>query len=80
MGELPMPSLPSDALSDSARWSGRSEEMRILAEEMQDTEMRAMMFRLAADYEHMAARADEGHAASAEPLDRRSNKALKSPG
>ncbi len=28
--------MPSNALSNFARWSGRSEEMRILAEQMQD--------------------------------------------
>ena len=49
----------SNALSNFARWSGRSEEMRIMAEEMQDPTARAMMLRLSADYGRLAERAEE---------------------
>ena len=51
--------MPSNALSNFARWSGRSEEMRIMAEELQDPTARAMMLRLSADYGRLAERAEE---------------------
>jgi hypothetical protein len=47
--------------------------MRVLAEEMQDPTMRAMMLRLAADYERLAERADERRSASAKPRDSAEN-------
>jgi hypothetical protein len=36
------------------RWGNRSEEVRILADEMQDLESKAMMLQLAADWESLA--------------------------
>jgi hypothetical protein len=51
--------VPSNLLSNFARWSGRSEEMRILAEEMQDPTAKAMMLRLSADYERLAEHAEK---------------------
>ena len=51
--------MPSNALSNFARWSGRCEEMRIMAEEMHDPTARAMMLRLSADYGRLAERAEE---------------------
>jgi hypothetical protein len=51
--------MPSNSLSNSARWGNRSEEMRILADEMQDLGAKAMMLQLAADCESLAKLADE---------------------
>ena len=65
--------MPSGPLNDSDRWRSRSEVMRILADEAQDPTMRAMMLRLAADYETLAKRADERRSASAKPRDSAQN-------
>ena len=54
--------MPSNALSDFARWSGRCEEMRILAEDMHDPTAKAIMLRLSADYGRLAERAEEAAA------------------
>jgi hypothetical protein len=55
-----------NALSNFARWSARSEEVRIMAEGMHDPTARAMMLRLSADYGRLAERA-EGMAALDQP-------------
>jgi hypothetical protein len=51
--------MPSNSLGNSARRSNRSEEMRILADDMQDLGAKAMMLQLAADRERLAEFADE---------------------
>ena len=67
--------MPSNSLGNSARWGNRSEEMRILADEMQDRESKAMMLQLAADWESLAELADE-EAAFEEAALRRSRRAI----
>jgi hypothetical protein len=51
--------MPLNLLGNFARWSGRSEEMRIIAEEMQDPTAKAIMLGLSADYGRLAERAEE---------------------
>jgi len=40
-------------------WRNRAEEVRAVAEEMKDPEARERLLRIAADYEHLARRAQE---------------------
>ena len=39
---------------DVRRWQARAEQMRIMAEQMDNAEAREIMLRLAADYERLA--------------------------
>jgi hypothetical protein len=50
---------PVDMFNSAARWAHRGEEMRTLAEEARDPTARAMLLRLAADYDHLAKRAEQ---------------------
>jgi len=49
----------SSFINDPAHWRQRAEEMRTLAEDMSNAETRAMMERIARDYEFLARRAEE---------------------
>jgi hypothetical protein len=49
----------SSSINDPAHWRQRAEEMRALAEDIRDAETRAMMERIARDYEFLARRAEE---------------------
>ena len=49
--------MSSHFINDPAHWRQRAEEMRVLADDMKDSETKAIMFRLAADYDKLAARA-----------------------
>ena len=51
--------MPSNSPGNSARWGNRSEEMRVLADEMHDLGAKAMILELAADWELLAELADE---------------------
>jgi hypothetical protein len=47
--------MPSDASWQNARmWRMRAAETRALADEMEETEPKAMMLRIAADYDRLA--------------------------
>jgi hypothetical protein len=45
------------SLNDPRYWQTRAAEMRAIAEDMKDAETRAIMLRLAADYDELAERA-----------------------
>jgi len=49
---------------DTRHWQNRAEEMRSLAEDMRDEGAKAMMLRMAVDYENMAARIENSKPAA----------------
>jgi hypothetical protein len=51
--------VPSGNVADPKHWYARAAEMRTLADEIRDVEARAMMFRLANDYDKLGDRAAE---------------------
>jgi hypothetical protein len=49
--------MPTSSISDPKHWFDRAAEMSVLADEMQDINARAVMLRLADDYDKLADRA-----------------------
>jgi hypothetical protein len=51
--------VPSHILNDPKHWHQRAEEARCLAEQMNDSQSRQMMIRIAADYDQLAKHAQQ---------------------
>ena len=51
--------MPASSINDPEHWRARAEEMRRLAENINDAATKEMMLRIARDYEKLAARAEE---------------------
>ena len=51
--------MPASSINDPEHWRARAEEMRRLAEDINDAATKEMMLRIARDYENLAVRAEE---------------------
>ena len=51
--------MPASSINDPEHWRARAEEMRRLAEDINDAATKEMMLRIARDYENLAVRAKE---------------------
>jgi hypothetical protein len=50
--------MPASSINDPEHWRARAEEMRRLAEDINDAATKEMMLRIARDYENLAVRAE----------------------
>ena len=49
----------NDVFKSAAHWRNRAEEMRTIAEETRDPTVKAMMLRIAADYDRLVKHGDD---------------------
>jgi hypothetical protein len=54
----PVPRMARALAENAEHWRARGEEMRVLGESMKDPHTRAIMLKMAQDYEKLAKRAD----------------------
>jgi hypothetical protein len=53
-----MPAMPRKLIDDPEFWRSRAEEVRVIADDLKEAEARAIMDRIANDYERLAIRAE----------------------
>jgi len=59
--------MPASFINNPAHWRQRAEEARTIAEQMNDSQSKDAMLRIAKDYEHLAERAEERAKGSGQP-------------
>lgn len=56
--DKPVPGMPRSLADNAGHWRERSEEIRLLGEDIKDPQTRAAILKIAEDYEKLAKRAE----------------------